>query len=151
MLIAIYMAWSAGRFIFNATPAISVVGGVGIAMMWNYANFSGFLKEWRKSGISTPRSRFWANWTASRKHPGVPALMIVLMLVCSQHMTYGIDSGIPRGEQSASDVDQTIHDITPDIFRQEVLGFSLLNSANYDANSDLWYMGTFGPGFNSGS
>ena len=151
VLIAIYMAWSAGRFIFNATPAISVVGGIGIAMMWNYANFSGFLKEWRKSGISTPRSRFWANWTASRKHPGVPALMIVLMLVCSQHMTYGIDSGIPRGEQSASDVDQTIHDITPDIFRQEVLGFSLLNSANYDANSDLWYMGTFGPGFNSGS
>ena len=26
VLIAIYMAWSAGRFIFNATPAISVVG-----------------------------------------------------------------------------------------------------------------------------
>ncbi len=151
VLIAIYMAWSAGRFIFNATPAISVVGGIGIAMMWNYANFSGFLKEWRKSGISTPRSRFWANWTASRRHPGVPALMIVLMLVCSQHMTYGIDSGIPRGEQSASDVDQTIHDITPDIFRQEVLGFSLLNSENYDSNGDLWYMGTFGPGFNSGS
>ena len=151
VLIAIYMAWSAGRFIFNATPAISVVGGIGIAMMWNYANFSGFLKEWRKSGISTPRSRFWANWTASRRHPGVPALMIVLMLVCSQHMTYGLDSGIPRGEQSASDVDQTIHDITPDILRQEVLGFSLLNSENYDANSDLWYMGTFGPGFNSGS
>ena len=151
VLIAIYMAWSAGRFIFNATPAISVVGGIGIAMMWNYANFSGFLKEWRKSGISTPRSRFWANWTASRRHPGVPALMIVLMLVCSQHLTYGIDSGIPRGEQSASDVDQTIHDITPDIFRQEVLGFSLLNSENYDSNGDLWYMGTFGPGFNSGS
>ncbi len=151
VLIAIYMAWSAGRFIFNATPAISVVGGIGIAMMWNYANFSGFLKEWRKSGISTPRSRFWANWTASRRHPGVPALIIVLMLVCSQHMTYGIDSGIPRGEQSASDVDQTIHDITPDILRQEVLGFSLLNSENYDANSDLWYMGTFGPGFNSGA
>ena len=151
VLIAIYMAWSAGRFIFNATPAISVVGGIGIAMMWNYANFSGFLKEWRKSGISTPRSRFWANWKASRRHPGVPALMMVLMLVCSQHMTYGIDSGIPRGEQSASDVDQTIHDITPDIFRQEVLGFSLLNSENYDANGDLWYMGTFGPGFNSGS
>ncbi len=151
VLIAIYMAWSAGRFIFNATPAISVVGGIGIAMMWNYVNFSDYLKEWRKSGISTPRSRFWANWTASRRHPGVPALMIVLMLVCSQHMTYGIDSGIPRGEQSASDVDQTIHDITPDILRQEILGFSLLNSGNYDANSDLWYMGTFGPGFNSGS
>ena len=151
VLIAIYMAWSAGRFIFNATPAISVVGGIGIAMMWNYANFSGFSKEWRKSGIATPRTRFWANWSASKRHPGVPVILLVLMLVCTQHITYGIDSGIPRGEQSASDVDQTIHDITPDIFRQEVLGFSLLNSENYDANGDLWYMGTFGPGFNSGS
>ena len=151
VLIAIYMAWSAGRFIFNATPAISVVGGIGIAMMWNYANFSGFSKEWRKSGIATPRSRFWANWSASKRYPGIPAIMLVLMLVCSQHITYGIDSGIPRGEQSASDVDQTIHDITPDVFRQEILGFSLLNSENYDANGDLWYMGTFGPGFNSGS
>ena len=151
VLIAIYMAWSAGRFIFNATPAISVVGGIGIAMMWNYANFSGFSKEWRKSGIATPRSRFWANWSASKRHPGIPAVILVLMLVCSQHMTYGIDSGIPRGEQSASNVDQTIHDITPDVFRQEILGLSLLNSENYDANSDLWYMGTFGPGFNSGS
>ena len=151
VLIAIYMAWSAGRFIFNATPAISVVGGIGIAMMWNYANFSGFTKEWRKSGIGTPRSRFWANWSASKRHPGIPAVILVLMLVCSQHMTYGIDSGIPRGEQSASDVDQTIHDITPDVFRQEILGLSLLNSENYDANGDLWYMGTFGPGFNSGS
>ena len=151
VLIAIYMAWSAGRFIFNATPAISVVGGIGIAMMWNYANFPGFIKEWRKSGIATPRSRFWANWSASKRHPGIPAIMLVLMLVCSQHITYGIDSGIPRGEQSASNVDQTIHDITPDVLRQEILGFSLLNSENYDANSDLWYMGTFGPGFNSGS
>ena len=26
-----------------------------------------------------------------------------------------------------------------------------MNSENYDANGDLWYMGTFGPGFNSGS
>jgi hypothetical protein len=119
--------------------------------MWNYANFSGFSKEWRKSGIATPRTRFWANWSASKRHPGVPVILLVLMLVCTQHITYGIDSGIPRGEQSASDVDQTIHDITPDIFRQEVLGFSLLNSENYDANGDLWYMGTFGPGFNSGS
>ena len=151
VLIAIYMAWSAGRFIFNATPAISVVGGIGIAMMWNYANFSGFAKEWRKSGIATPKTRFWANWSASKRHPGVPAIILVLMLVCSQHITYGIDSGIPRGEASASSVDQAIHDITPDVLRQEILGFSLLNSENYDANGDLWYMGTFGPGFNSGS
>ena len=33
-IVVAYMAWSAGRFIFNATPAMAVVGGIGIAMLW---------------------------------------------------------------------------------------------------------------------
>jgi len=152
VLIATYMAWSAGRFIFNATPAMAVVGGLGIAMLWKAANFSGFAKEWRRSGIGTPRTRFKSVWPATKKHSTVPALLLVLLLVASQHTTYGIDSGIPRGEPSATDVDQVIHDIAPDIMRLEALGLSILNSADYNPESgQLWYMNTFGPGFNSGS
>ncbi|PXF24849.1 MAG: hypothetical protein CXX70_10010, partial [Methanobacteriota archaeon] len=152
VLIATYMAWSAGRFIFNATPAMAVVGGLGIAMLWKAANFSGFAKEWRRSGIGTPRTRFKSVWPATKKHSTVPALLLVLLLVASQHTTYGIDSGIPRGEPSATDVDQVIHDIAPDIMRLEALGLSILNSADYNPESgQFWYMNTFGPGFNSGS
>ena len=73
------------------------------------------------------------------------------MMVASQHATYGIDSGIPRGEAAASDVDQTLHDIAPDFLRAEVLGLSVLKSEGYNPESEMWYMGTFGPGFNSGS
>jgi len=152
VLIATYMAWSAGRFIFNATPAMAVVGGLGIAMMWKSADFSGFTKEWRRSGIGTPRTRFKSVWPATKKHSTVPALLLVFLLVASQHTTYGIDSGIPRGEPAATDVDQVIHDIAPDIMRLEALGLSILNSADYNPESgQLWYMNTFGPGFNSGS
>ena len=151
VIVATYMAWSAGRFIFNATPAMAVVGGLGIAMMWKGANFSSFAKEWRRSGIGTPRSRWSSLWPATKKNSAVPALLLVVMLVASQHATYGIDSGIPRGEPSAKDVDQTIHDIAPDFLRAELLGLSVLKSESYNPDSEMWYMGTFGPGFNSGA
>ena len=151
VVIATYMAWSAGRFIFNATPAMAVVGGLGIAMMWKAANFPAFIKEWRRSGIGTPRSRWSSVWPATKKNSAVPVLLLVVMLVASQHATYGIDSGIPRGEPSATDVDQAIHDIAPDFLRAELLGLSVLKSEDYNPDSEMWYMGTFGPGFNSGA
>ena len=151
VIIATYMAWSAGRFIFNATPAMAVVGGIGLMMLWDGANFSSFVKEWRRSGIGTPRTRFRSVWTAGRRNPAIPAILVILMMVASQHATYGIDSGIPRGEAAATDVDQTIHDIAPDFLRAEVLGLSVLKSEGYNPESEMWYMGTFGPGFNSGS
>ncbi|MEE3315766.1 MAG: STT3 domain-containing protein, partial [Candidatus Thermoplasmatota archaeon] len=151
VVIATYMAWSAGRFIFNATPAMAVVGGIGLTMLWEGANFSSFVKEWRRSGIGTPRTRFRSIWPATKRNPAIAAILVILMMVASQHATYGIDSGIPRGEASASDVDQTIHDIAPDFLRAEVLGLSVLKSEGYNPESQLWYMGTFGPGFNSGS
>ena len=151
VIIATYMAWSAGRFIFNATPAMAVVGGIGLAMLWQGADFTSFVKEWRRSGIGTPRTRFRSVWPATKRNPAIPAILVILMMVASQHATYGIDSGIPRGEASASDVDQTIHDIAPDFLRAELLGLSVLKSEGYNPDSQMWYMGTFGPGFNSGS
>ena len=150
-IIATYMAWTAGRFIINATPAMAVVGGIGITMLWSSANFSGFSKVWRNSGIGTPRTRFRSIWPATKARPGVPAMLIVILLMSSQHATYGIDSGIPRGQQSAYEVDQGIYDFAPDILRHEFFDlFSILNSRAYDPiDSGMWYMGTFGPSFNS--
>ena len=151
VIIATYMAWSAGRFIINATPAMAVVGGIGIAMLWGSANSPEFIKEWRRSGIGTPRARFRSLWPATKARPGIPAILIILLLVTSQHSTYGIDSGIPRGEESAYEVDLAIYDIAPDILREDFFNiFSIMNSKEYSPDaSGLWYMGTFGPSFNS--
>ena len=150
-IIATYMAWSAGRFIINATPAMAVVGGIGISMLWGAASLPSFTKVWRNSGIGTPRTRFRSLWPATKARPGVPAMLMVLLLISSQHATYGIDAGIPRGDQSANEIDQSLYDIVPDILRQDLLGlFSVMNSDAYDqSDSGLWYMGTFGPSFNS--
>jgi len=147
-IISAYMAWSAARFISNATPIIAILGGIGLVMLWNSANFSNFTKEWRNSGIGTPRARFRSLWPATKQQSGIPVLIIVFMLVFSQHITYGIDSGIPRGSQSEKDVDQAIYDITPDILRAKLLGqVSILDGSDY-SSKELEYMGTFGPGFN---
>ena len=53
-IIATYMAWTAGRFIINATPPIAVAGGIGISMLWGGANFSSFTKAWRNSELGHP-------------------------------------------------------------------------------------------------
>ena len=148
-LIASYMSWSAGRFIINATPAMAVVGGIGISMLWSAASLPSFSKVWRNSGIGTPRTRFKSLWPATKARPGIPAMIMVILLISSQHATYGIDSGIPGNDRSANDVDQSIYDLAPDILRQDLLGlFSVMNSEQYDpSESGLWYMGTFGPSF----
>ena len=148
-LIASYMSWSAGRFIINATPAMAVVGGIGISMLWGAAGMPAFSKVWRNSGIGTPRTRFRSLWPATKARPGIPAMIMVILLISSQHATYGIDSGIPGNDKSANEVDQSIYDLAPDILRQDLLGlFSVMNSEQYDpSESGLWYMGTFGPSF----
>ncbi|HIG33401.1 MAG TPA: hypothetical protein EYQ11_00770 [Candidatus Poseidoniales archaeon] len=152
-IIATYMAWSAGRFIINATPAMAAVGGIGISMLWGAASLPAFAKVWRNSGIGTPRTRFKSLWPATKARPGVPAMIMVLLLITSQHATYGIDAGIPRGDKSSNEIDQSLYDIVPDILRQDLLGlFSAMNSEQYDPSDPngkgLWYMGTFGPSFN---
>ena len=154
VLIATYMAWSAGRFILNATPAMAVAGAIGIAALWKMADFSELVKEWRRAGIGTPRARFRSARIAGTKRPMIPALILVFMLVATQHATYGIDSGIPRGDSASGDVDQVIYDITPDVMRYDIAGISLLDSSAYNPSANCgngcWYMGTFGPGFNGG-
>ena len=110
---------------------------------------SAFSKVWRNSGIGTPKTRFRSLWPATKARPGIPAMIMVILLISSQHATYGIDSGIPGNDRSANEVDQSIYDLAPDILRQDLLGlFSVMNSEQYDpSESGLWYLGTFGPSF----
>jgi len=154
VLVATYMAWTAGRFIFNATPAMAVMGGIALVALWDRAGSSEWVRTWRRSGIATPKSRFRATRKASREHPAVPAVLLVLLLVVSQHATYGIDSGIPRGSDAKVDIDQTFHNMPPDLLRYDFrTGLSLLAGADYAPTTycgGCQYMGTFGPGFNGG-
>jgi len=159
-LLGIYMAWSAGRFVFNATPVMAVMGAWAIVYLWRIAGSREFFKTWRRSGISTSGARLKSTYKASKKHPAVPALLLVFILMFSQHAIYGIDSGIPRGNSNEKRVDQTFFDLIPDVLRADIFGWSVMPNdrgggayVDYGMDSSTcrgtcWYMGTFGPGFN---
>ena len=72
---------------------------------------------------------------------------MVLLMIVSQHATYGIDAAMPNGGQNEADMDEMIYNIVPDILRWNDFGFSILDDSQYDENS-RWYTGSFGSGFN---
>ncbi|RZD54209.1 MAG: hypothetical protein CXT67_01920 [Methanobacteriota archaeon] len=162
ILVAGVMAWRAGRFIFNATPPVAVMGAWAFVIMWQWVGGTDFAKAWRRLGIGSPRARFSSTTKTARKYPGVLAVLMIFMLVGAQHATYGLDSGVPSGNSKAKDIDSNIYNITPNILRAEdpIFGWSFLDSTQYNpANhcrgsakeSSCWYMGAFGPGFNGES
>nr|AIF00179.1 Oligosaccharyl transferase STT3 subunit family protein (STT3) [uncultured marine group II/III euryarchaeote KM3_12_E03] len=159
ILVAGVMAWRAGRFIFNATPPVAVMGAWAFVIMWQWVGGTDFAKAWRRLGIGSPRARFSSTTKTARKFPGIVPILMVFMLVGAQHAAYGLDSGIPSGNSKAKDVDSNIYNITPNILRAEdpIFGWSFLDSTQYNPpsncrgttkESSCWYMGAFGPGFN---
>ena len=159
MLVAGFMAWSAGRFVFNATPPVAVMGAWSITLLWGVCGGHKFAKSWRRFGIGTPRARFSSSRKALKKHPAVGAILLVFMLLVSQHATYGLDAGIPQGNSAAKDVDSSIYNITPRLLRtaDPIFGFSVFDDTQYNPSSgcrgsskstSCWYMGSFGSGFN---
>ncbi|MBT3971894.1 MAG: hypothetical protein HOE92_06725 [Euryarchaeota archaeon] len=150
LLVAAYMAWSAGRFVFNATPAMAVLGAWAIAMIWDLSGVAKFKETWRRNGLRTPADRFKSARKALWKTPAFGAVFLVMLLLMSQHVTYGLDAGIPRGSDAAADIDAEFHNIAPDILRYDIWDMSILDHEDYDpATGNMWYLGSFGPGFNS--
>lgn len=145
ILAASFMAWTAARFMFNATPAIAVLGAWGIVSLWKWANWGGLVKTWKKLGIRSPEDRIRGARVAVWRTPSFSAIMLVMIMLFGQQFTYGLDAAIPGSNNAEDDIDETIYNIIPDAFRWEVGGFSLLDDSNYDGN---WYLGSFGSGFN---
>ncbi|MDA8546286.1 glycosyltransferase family 39 protein [Euryarchaeota archaeon] len=145
IIAASFMAWTAARFMFNATPAIAVLGAWGIVSLWKWANWEGMVKAWKKMGIRSPEDRIRGARKALWRTPSFSAIMLVMIMLFGQQFTYGLDAAIPSSNNAEDDLDETIYNLIPDAFRWEIGGFSLLDDSNYDGN---WYLGSFGSGFN---
>jgi len=144
ILTACFMSWNAARFMFNATPAVAILGASGMVSLWKWSNWEGLIRSWRKFGIRTPADRITGMRKAVWRTPSFSAILLVMVMLLGQHATYGIDAAMPRsiGEQ---EMDEDIYNIMPDILRWDEFGFSLLDSSPYGGN---WYLGSFGSGFN---
>ena len=145
VFVAAFMSWNAGRFMFNASPVMAVMGAAGVVALWSKADWKGMQLKWQKFGIRTPADRIAGARKAVWRTPSFSAVMIVMLMIFSQQATYGLDSAIPRSSPSERELDEDIYNIMPDIFRFEMLGFSLLDSSLYTGN---WYLGSFGSSFN---
>ena len=142
---ASYMAWTAARFMFNATPAVAVLGAWGITSLWRRANWEGLLKTWKKFGIRTPADRITGARKAVWRTPSFSAILLIMVLLGGQQFTYGLDAAIPSSVEAEDELDETIFNMIPDALRWELAGFSVLDSSSYSGN---WYLGSFGSGFN---
>ncbi len=142
---ATYMAWTAARFMFNATPAVAVLGAWGITSLWKRANWAGLMKTWKKFGIRTPADRITGARKAVWRTPSFSAILLIMVLLGGQQFTYGLDAAIPSSVDAEDELDETIFNMIPDALRWELAGFSLLDSSAYSGNS---YLGSFGSGFN---
>jgi asparagine N-glycosylation enzyme membrane subunit Stt3 len=147
VIIAAYMAWSAGRFLFNAAPAMAVMGSWGIVILWKASGAGNMARAWRRMGIRTPGERISNARKAVWRAPQFSAIGMVLLMLASQHASYGIDAGMPYSSSHESEMDETIFNIAPDILRWNDFGFSLLDDTNYDGQTK-WYLGSFGSPFN---
>ena len=138
------MAWNAGRFVYNATPVMAIVGAGALAWLWNVSGWDEMIKQWRRMGINTPSARFTSGRKTLIKNPGFIAIFMIFIMVFSQHATYGMDAAIPRGSEKASDVDEELYNIIPDFLRWT----NLVDGTAYEDVQGYWFMNSFGPGFN---
>ena len=142
---ATYMSWTAARFMFNATPAVAVLGAWGIVALWDKANWKGLVRTWKKFGVRTPADRIAGARKAVWRTPSFSAILLIVLIIGGQQFTYGLDSAIPGSDASEDDLDETIYNIIPDALRWELAGFSILDSSAYSGN---WFLGSFGSSFN---
>jgi dolichyl-diphosphooligosaccharide--protein glycosyltransferase len=82
VIVAAYMAWSAGRFLFNAAPAMTVMGAWGIVTLWKASGAGNMARSWRRMGIRTPGERISNARKALWRTPQFSAIgMVLIMLI----------------------------------------------------------------------
>ncbi len=125
--VSIYMAASAARFMFNASPAFAMAAGWILALIIAMVKFD-----------EIPRAfgGFFSNpWTTIKKAVKlrqVAAVLFLAFLIVLPNAMGAIDAGIPS--ETKAKYDKQIYYALPDI----------LHPADYDAvNGTIWYLGAF--------
>ena len=125
---AVFMAITAARFIFDASPAFAISAGFAINQVLVRADFSGMRRTYRSLAEGS-----WRN--AVRKSVKVRHILAVLgivFLVVLPNVWWAIDASIPF--ELKSHYDQQVANLLP----------SFLRAPAYNPNSGTFYFGAFG-------
>jgi len=129
---AIFMAISAGRFMFNAAPAFAVASGWVLVIIVGALNFSDVRRT-----LSGASGSYWQVIKKSVKVRHVVGALFIGYLVVMVNVWYGFDAGIPS--ETKSDYDREVYLAMPDFLRPS--GYDEINGT---LNNNPWYFGAFG-------
>ncbi len=129
-IIAVYMALSAARFIYNASPAFAIAGAIALVWVLDALHFRETFEELKKyRGKGSFKKKFKTGFKVSQV---IVALMIAFLLVVPTVWS-AVDAGIPY--ESKKKLDKQIYNTLPDFMRP--------NSTAYNQSAP-WYLGAFG-------
>ena len=128
LVAAIFMAISAGRFMFNASPAFAIAAGWVIVLLVDRLDFSSV----RKSLMGASGS-YWQIFKKSVKIRHIVGALFLGVMIVLPNVWYSVDAGIPS--EIKTDMDKQIYSSLPEALRP----------SDYDAiNGSSWYFGAFG-------
>lgn len=125
--VAIYMASSAARFLFNASPAFAITAGWILAYIIDRLKFNEMIQNLRGD-----HGGVWKTIRYSVKLKHVIGTLFLVFMVLTPNVYYALDASIPSNVKN--DYDLEIYSAMP--------GF--LQAADYDtANGSSYYLGAF--------
>ncbi len=127
-VVAVYMAISAARFIFNASVAFALTGAIGLLWFIEKLRFKESFEEYKKYGGSTKKKL-----KSVVKFSQVAFVLIIVFLLIVPTVWSAIDAGIPYEEKKK--YDKQIYNSMPSFMRP--------NETTYNKSSP-WYLGAFG-------
>ena len=125
---AIFMAMSAGRFMFNAAPAFAIAAGWVVVLIIDKLDFGSVRRS-----LSGASGSYWQIFKKSVKVRHIVGALFLGFMVVLPNVWYGIDAGIPS--EIKDSLDKQIYEDLP----------AALRPSGYDAvNGTSWYLGAFG-------
>lgn len=128
--ISIYMASSAARFVFNASPAFAVSAGWVLGLIIDRLKFDEMIRSLRAD-----HGGLWKTVRTSVKIRHVLGAVFIILMILVPNVWYAMDAGIPS--TTKTDYDAQIYHAMPDLLRPD----------DYDLeNGTYWYLGAFSYG-----
>jgi asparagine N-glycosylation enzyme membrane subunit Stt3 len=124
---AIFMAISAGRFMFNAAPAFAIASSWVLVIIVDKLDFNSV----RKSLVGGSGS-VWQIFKKSVKVRHIVGALFLAFMVVLPNVWYSVDAGIPS--ETKQKYDLQIYESLP----------SFMRPGGYDVNGTDWYLGAFG-------
>jgi asparagine N-glycosylation enzyme membrane subunit Stt3 len=133
-IFSIYMALSATRFMYNATPVFAIMAGWATYALVKMTGYGEMLRSYQ--GLKTDRL-YAIRKSVKPRH--VLTGLFVVGLIIMPNIFYGLDAGIPY--EKKGEFDKKIYDAMPTQLRP--------TKTQYSSASNEWWLGSFGTDYPS--